>query len=626
MKGGRLAPEAADFLRKSAAFLDLQMEDLQEEREIYQRQAKLSYLSGRLQFLLQLLGLAGGVAIALAVVVIAWSAVNDHALVVEAYSVPPDMAQQGMSGRLTAQLMLDRLNDMQEKARSARALTSFVNSWSGDSHVEIPETGISIGELDSLLRRWLGHQTHISGEVYRSGGALVVTARVDDKSAHVFAGTPAEFEVLLQRSAEAIYADTQPFRYIAFLNRSGRHAEALAAARHLAEDRAASALDRAWSHALWGSLVYMDGEIAAAARIERDATQGAPTLPLARHYLALAELGLGHDEQALEAARTGQRLYARPSADINKPGAEYLGKRLHQVEAELTGDYLGAAAASKTFEGGSDQFGGALVTPCKTIQNGALAHDGAAARQALAEWGQANDASLLPIAAKAGMVCLPLWSMARTDGAWAQGLTDLISADHAAVAAGPAYATLRLTGLTPWLAFARLKTGDGAGARALIETTPLDCYLCLRMRGQIAEAAGDRPAADRWFSEAIRRAPSAPFAYSEWGQIRVARGDVAGGLALYAKATGAGPHFAEPLELWAEALLASGDLKAAEAKFAAAQLHAPRWGRLHLKWGETLAKLGDTKAAGEKWRAASGMDLSATERAQLQALLAGRST
>ena len=55
-------------------------------------------------------------------------------------------------------------------------------------------------------------------------------------------------------------------------------------------------------------------------------------------------------------------------------------------------------------------------------------------------------------------------------------------------------------------------SGDTASAEALIAATPLDCYLCVRVRGQIAAIKHDWPSAERWFSEAVRQAPSLPFA------------------------------------------------------------------------------------------------------------------
>ena len=130
--------------------------------------------------------------------------------------------------------------------------------------------------------------------------------------------------------------------------------------------------------------------------------------------------------------------------------------------------------------------------------------------------------------------------------------------------------------------------------------------------------------ADRWYAEAVRQAPALPFAQTDWGRIRLQRGDIDGALELAADAHAKTADFADPLELWGEALLAKNDAKGAAARFSKAAQFAPRWGRLHLKWGEALAKLGKADEARAKWGAASGMDLTPTERARVTALIAGR--
>ena len=58
------------------------------------------------------------------------------------------------------------------------------------------------------------------------------------------------------------------------------------------------------------------------------------------------------------------------------------------------------------------------------------------------------------------------------------------------------------------------------------------------------------PAAGRWFAEAVRQAPSSPFAYTEWGQTLLGKGVVDGAIAKLTLAHAKGPRFADPLELW----------------------------------------------------------------------------
>jgi tetratricopeptide (TPR) repeat protein len=204
------------------------------------------------------------------------------------------------------------------------------------------------------------------------------------------------------------------------------------------------------------------------------------------------------------------------------------------------------------------------------------------------------------------------------DEAWGQALAD---------AAGRAAIVLRAPGtgeqhrsrIDPLVAYAMARSGDLAGAKALIATTPLDSYDAVIMRGRVAELAGDHRAADHWFGEAVKMAPSIGFAPEAWAEALLARGDLPGAIAKAGQAHAKAPRLADPLEVWGEALLAEGDSRGATGKFAEAAPLAPRWGRLHIKWGEALAKLGKADEAHAQWKAAAGMDLTAAERAALSA-------
>src|SRR5262249_55666767 len=137
--------EAAQFLREQRALsdkqgrmLDLQMEHLHEERALHHRHLKLKYFSDRLRIGLQLLAI--GIAIVGGLGAVVWKAANDHGLVVEAFSVPPDLATQGNTGAVVASRILDRIAEMQSQTSSFRAAGTYRTNWGDDFKVEIPDT------------------------------------------------------------------------------------------------------------------------------------------------------------------------------------------------------------------------------------------------------------------------------------------------------------------------------------------------------------------------------------------------------------------------------------------------------------------------------------------------------
>jgi tetratricopeptide (TPR) repeat protein len=175
----------------------------------------------------------------------------------------------------------------------------------------------------------------------------------------------------------------------------------------------------------------------------------------------------------------------------------------------------------------------------------------------------------------------------------------------------------------PWLAYALAASGNLGDAVALIGKTPLDCTLCLQMRGRVTELAGDTRDAERWFASAAADAPSMPFSLTDWGAMLMRRGDHDAAIEKFQQTNATGPHFADPLQLWGETLLLDGHADLARAKFEEANRYAPHWGRLHLKWGEALERLGRPEEARAEYQLASSLSLTSAEKAYLSARLAG---
>jgi tetratricopeptide (TPR) repeat protein len=171
------------------------------------------------------------------------------------------------------------------------------------------------------------------------------------------------------------------------------------------------------------------------------------------------------------------------------------------------------------------------------------------------------------------------------------------------------------------IVYAIAMAGRAQEAQMRAAASPPDCDNCVMARGVAAAAAGDWIAANRWFAEVTRRAPT-PFAPTEWGRALLAKGDLEGAISRLGEAHRRGPRYADPLELWGEALMKKGDFASAAAKFAEADKFAPRWGRNHMLWGEALMLEGRYRQARGQYEAANGMDLSRADRAALDVLLA----
>ncbi|HEY1615923.1 MAG TPA: hypothetical protein VGF97_19785, partial [Rhizomicrobium sp.] len=307
---GSAARETADdYLKRQNALADLQMDQIRLQNENLQQQDRYerSHLWWR-RFNDQMKGALQMIFVALALVVLigvgaaVWSAGHADGLIIESFSVPPDMLQKGLSGEVIAGKVLDLLQTFQRQTQSSRAATSYANDWGNDIKVQIPNTGVSVGELNRYLHQWLGHETHISGEVYRTATGLALNARVGTEPGQTFAGKEAAFDNLVRNAAESIYRVTQPYRYAEYVAGYGRKPEAIAVYNELAATGPAA--ERPWAYMGLAGIQGADGHLHEAEFLLERATVIAPNLALPYVNLAYRAYQLEHIDEDIASAKT----------------------------------------------------------------------------------------------------------------------------------------------------------------------------------------------------------------------------------------------------------------------------------------------------------------------------------
>jgi tetratricopeptide (TPR) repeat protein len=611
------SPEARDYLKKQGRLADLQIENLQKQDEFETSHLRWRRFNDQMKGAMQIMLVLVGALFVFAIAATVWSAAHDDGVVIEAFDVPPDMQQRGLTGSVVSSMLLDRLMALQSQIDSARAPSSYA-SRGDDIKVLIPDTGISISEAYRYLSGWLGHQTHISGDVYRSAKGITVVVRTSGNPGTSFEGGDDELNGLMERAAEAVYRQTQPFRYSVHLLNYARNAEADAVLSDLVSNGPAS--EKPWAYAVWIYPALAKGDLATAISRARTAAALDPHNLLAQANVSQVEAIAGHDEEELRFDHAAKAASAAGGGDQIRPSARLSMDQLTDANlAEETGDYLGAVAQYDKQLNTPDFNGSRWSAVYMKSADLALLHDAAASRRAL---GNFADSQLF---ARASI--LSGWNQTNVDfpqferfaalGDWAEARRDIEQ-----VAATPSSRNnaesflLPHTALGPRVALALAKTGDMKAAWLEIAKAPLDCYFCLRVRGQIAAAQGNWNGSAYWFGHAAALAPSIPFAYADWGAMLMRKGDLDAAIAKFKLATEKGPHYADPIEMWGEALMAQNRSDLALAKFEEADRYAPQWGRLHLKWGEALWWSGNKDEARKQFAIASGLDLMPSEKAE----------
>jgi tetratricopeptide (TPR) repeat protein len=610
-----VARDAALYLRKQVEIADLQIADMRREDQLRHWSVVVRHTSDLLRLSLELalavivLGFVGALASAI------WIAAHDDSLVIEPFSVPPQMQQSGLTGQAVAAQLQDKLAAMQEATNSSRPAKSYANSWGDGIKVMIPDTGISIGDLYRTLAGWFGHQVHITGEVYGTKTGISITTRSNGTGGATVSGNEADFDSLLQKSAEAIYRRTQPYRYAVYVGSSGRQEEAFPIFQALAEGGGRE--DQLWAHMGISTRDELTAPLDAPAE-NRKALAIDPDFLLAWQNIGGEEQSLGHPGAALAAMRMTVDLLGRVDGQISERASTVMLPSERGNVAFLMGDYREAVAQYSISSGLPDYSSIAFSSRAAAADGLSLLHEPAAARSAWAaitqpaQLGPARFYYPFRIESDAASGD---WSAVLADQAAAEQLFDAVAARVPILRPGLDNDILRQ--FRPFVALAQAARGDFAAAQSLISTTPLDCYNCLRLRGQIEALQKHRDEAARWFARAVGQSPDIPFAYADWGAMLMAKGDLEGGIAKFTLANQKGPHFADPLEMWGEALMLKNRSDLALAKFEEAAKYAPNWGRLHLKWGEALFWSGNKDEAKKHFALASGLDISAAERSEL---------
>jgi tetratricopeptide (TPR) repeat protein len=584
-----VARDTSAFLKKQTQLLETQNRHLEEEHP-----ARLHYLRGqarevdirrfalRLRLAFQIFVILVATVIGIGVLIMIRDAIADHGLVVEAFSVPPDMAKDGLTGEVVATRFLDKLQAMQTATASDRPADSYQYNWGSDIKVEIPETGLDLRAVSKFFRDRFGHTNRITGEVTHTPTGIAVTARFGNVPA-TFTGPANDFDELAGKAAEAVYRTSQPYRFAQFLSGRDRNAEAYVVIADLATNGAQN--ERGWADIEWGMLdwtVHGDLESARKHCLQGLAYSGELTVP-AEICLVGEEVWSGHDEKALE--------YSRPlaiNAQKHAPGTTdefFESNKIISVAwlETLTGDIQKSAQDWTLAEAAPFYMGTEKLAPALAATAYAMNHDPDAARIVAKALEPGDDTPFLPLDGSNAFYALPTYWIAAASGDWQAALADVRASDawlEMHTSANRLFDHMRFVWIQPLEALAMARSGDVGGAETLAAATPLDCYLCVRVRGQISAIKRDWPAAEHWYSEAVRQAPSLPFAFSEWGEMRLMKGDFDGAIANFEAAQQKTPHFADALKGWGDALAHQGQAKEALGKYNEALEYAPNWKEL----------------------------------------------
>jgi len=557
----------------------------------------------------KLLTAAAGLTGALGLAVLAWQASQADGIVLEPFTVPATLQADGVNGEVVASQVLDELSRLRAETTSVSRAREYGDDWGRDIKLMIPSAGITLGDLQTALRQWLGHETHITGEVYRTPGGLALRARVRGGQPLRVVGSPGDPEPLAQALGRAIYRETQPARYARWLadhaDLTGAITEAQRAATVSKDPR-----DRAEAYSQLSYALNLSERFAEAVPPAQRARALAPDWWYPAYALATYEINMGHMEAAARHMRDAVRL--RPGdRSLPKPerGVAFYRARVALLEndfGEAVRQYQLAEQDPAMVALYGIQLDRGLVTAL------AQTHDIQGAYQRLNHplhdepWRTAFNLDQM-IGSRSVIL--------RMSEDW-PGQLGMVADGRLGPVAAFNVGNWSMVGL------AQAESGDVAAGLTTLAPLPADCDGCSLNRARALGLAGRYAEADGLAASVEARSPSLPAASFLRGRIALDAGNPAGAIVHLREAHRRQPRWAEPLSYEGDALARLGRWQEAEAAYAKADPLAPKWGGLQLRWGEALGRLGKPNDAQARWRTAARLYLTPTERARVTALLA----
>jgi tetratricopeptide (TPR) repeat protein len=582
------------------------------------------------------LSIAAGVGLlVLGALALVWDASRARGMVVEPFSVAPQLQTQGITGQAAAARLLDHVGALEPPPEDlALAGLGVRSSETAAARIEIPQAGVSLDEVSRWLRRTLGRETPVTGELRPVGGGVALTVRVAGQPGDVVLAPDGDLDAALKLGAARLYARTEPLRWSRHLfdrglDRASEAAalwsrrgsppspeeraqvigvvlrdldEAVRIARGVAEG---GGPDRAWGYAFWGSYLWgRDNDGVESVRLLERARRLDPELAYAPATLTTIHNILGEPQLEREAALSADRLFRRRRADVEAAHVYWARLQMSGNLARTEGAYGDAA---RRFCRAADEAYKLRTTGRNCALYLARNYDGKGAERAM---------NSVPIEGRGRVY--PLQIAAWNAASRGDPVAEVEAYRRWEQAAVFEQRQARVpTAVWPGVAVALAKAGRKAEAEALTAKLP-GCYECLRARGQVAAIGRNWSEAERWLDAAARRGPEIPFAYFNLAEARAARGDVEGALRALRDARRYGPRWAAPLKLEGDLLARDARYGAAARSYEQAANRAPRWGALHLASGGSLEAAGRRGEARERYAAALALDLSAAERAEAQ--------
>jgi tetratricopeptide (TPR) repeat protein len=570
-----VARKTVDFLSEQTQLLKVQKEHLKDEHALrlahlrhQVRAENVRQVGMRVRIGLHVFIALIAVGILVGAAIMIRDAVESRSVVIDAFDIAPNVAAQVPSGKITAAGLLDVLTRIQAATRSGAEHRSLASAWTNDIAIDVPETGISIGQLERMMKARFGRDQHIDGDLAQSEtGGLALTVRGTGIVPRTFIDESRHLDKLLTLAGEYVYGQSQPGLFAAYLANNERNDEAIRFSQ-TAYARADSS-ERPYVLNYWANAIAgkgAEGAMREALPLYREALRRKPDYWTAYNNIMYALNGLGDEEGLVRVSE--QMMKAAGGRPGRAPEHEY--QNYDRTVWDLPAERAEAIADVESHNGIGTRGSAGGAENLQIAQYEVQMHDVEAATLRINT--TPVDANYVPDIAQATFVRALL----------AEENNDPKAAAREWDAYVKAYANPSVRTNNPhticYAAPSFEKTGQAAKAEAALNAVgALTLVDCDRFRADILDLRGYWPSAQAWYAKAVKLAPSIPAGYYSWGVALVRHGNLDGAAEKFKGAHQKGPHWADPLKAWGDVLMEQGQVKKAIEKYDEAIKYAPNW-------------------------------------------------
>jgi tetratricopeptide (TPR) repeat protein len=573
-----VARETASFLRDQSRLVNIQAAHLNAEHA-----ARLHFLQGqarevdirrfglrlRVGFQLFIALLASTIGIGLVVMV--RDAVTSRGVVIDPFDIAPNIAAQVPSGKIVAAGLLDVLAKIQAATRTSAERRSLSNAWTNEITIEVPETGVSFGQLERVIKTRFGYDQRIDGHLVQTEKeGLALTVRGTGILPKTFVDEGRNLEKLETQAGEYVYSRSQPGLWTNYLSNSGRYDDAI----HFAENSygAVEGSEKPYVLNYWANAIHAKGGPGATEEtlpFRREEIRLKPDYWVGYNNIMNALASSGHEEEIIQIAGQMMKLAGGRPGKASEELYQSYDQMVWDVPTEHAGQLVDMESNGGIGTSSLNSGAAGLSAALYEVQMHDL--DAAALRVKTTQVDE-------KVASDVAMAAMDRALLAEERGDYTEAAKewDLFMA----AGADPGYFA-QYPYFFCYSAATYQKTGQPQKADAVLNEvgamTFVDCY---RFRGDVLDVRGDWSGAQKWYANAVKLGPSLPAGYYSWGVALAKHGDLAGAAAKLELADLKGPHWADPLKAWGDVLVKQGNTKEALAKYDEALKYAPKWKQL----------------------------------------------